>query len=180
MINKIKTKIKNARVARAQILNAPSAFDDVAITWIAPEVVRHERGTVWKTIAALLVVLGAIAAFMYSSWSFGLAILACAVAYFLEHLEHPKYVDVKISEIGIKAGTRAYPYSKIKSFWIIYEPPYVSTLNLRVVGQYPGNITIQLDGQDPAAVREYLMSKIPELPGQSESLSDIFIRIFKI
>lgn len=180
MLQKIKTKIRDSRLNRAEILNAPSAFDDAVISWIAPEVVRHERGVLWKTVAGLTFLVGSIVAFLYDAWTFGLAIFACGVVYYIEHLEHPKDVEVKLSEIGVKYGSRKYSYNKIKSFWIIYEPPFVATLNLRVIGHYPGIVTIQLHGQDPAAVREYLISKVPELPGQSESLSDIFIRIFKI
>lgn len=180
MLTKIKTKIRNSRLERAKILNAPSAFDNALLSWIAPEVVRHQRGAAWKTIAILIFVLGSIFAFLYDSWTFGLAILACGTVYYLEHLEHPKEVEVKISEMGIKVGSRKYSYGKIKSFWIVYEPPYVATLNIRVIGHYPGIVNIQLDGQDPSEVREILISRIPELSGQSEALSDIFIRIFKI
>ncbi len=180
MLQKIKTKIRDSRLERANILSAPSAFDNVLIGWIAPEVVRHQRGAAWKTIAILIFLMGTISAFLYDSWTFGMAIFACGAVYYIEHLEHPKDVEIKISDIGVKMGSKKYAYSKIKSFWIIYDPPYVATLNMRVMGHYPGIVTIQLHGQDPAELREFLISRIPELPGQNEALSDIFIRIFKI
>ena len=63
---------------------------------------------------------------------------------------------------------------------MIYEPPFVQTLNLRVEGDFVGEITIQLAGQNPSEIREYLISKIPEMDGKSESLSDVFVRLFKI
>jgi len=109
-----------------------------------------------------------------------LAIIVFTAVYSLIHLEHPRNVQVKISEIGVKVGLKKYSYGKIKAFWIIYEPPFVQTLNLRVEGDFIGEITIQLAGQDPAQVREYLISKIPEMEGKSESFSDILVRLFKI
>ena len=37
----------------------------------------------------------------------------------------------------------------------------------------------RLDGQSPSPVREFLFSKIPELEGQTEKISDIIFRLFR-
>lgn len=191
MLKKLKTKYSAHKLQRAQkkesrqqlrnaILNAPSAFDEAVISWEAPEYVVHQKGPKWKITMLLLVAVVAGLSLYYDSWTFALAIVVFAAVYSLVHLEHPRDVQVKISEIGIKVGFRKYSFGKIKAFWIIYEPPFVQTLNLRVEGDFIGEITIQLAGQDPAKVREYLISKIPEMEGKSESFSDILVRLFKI
>lgn len=191
MLKKIKEKYHAHKLNRAQkkearqqwihqIRNAHSAFDEAAITWEAPEYVVHERGLLWKIIMITLVVVTAALSLYYDSWTFALVITIFALVYTLVHLKHPRNVQVKLSEIGIKVGFRKYSYSKIKAFWLIYEPPFVQTLNLKVQGDFVGEITIQLSDQDPSAVREYLISRIPEMEGKSESLSDIFVRLFKI
>ncbi|MFA6917747.1 MAG: hypothetical protein WC285_02835 [Candidatus Gracilibacteria bacterium] len=191
MLKKLKEKYHSHKLHRAQkheagqqlisqIKNAPSAFDEAQITWEAPEYVVHQRGLAWKITMLVFVALIAGLSLYYDAWSFALVIVVFAAVYAMVHLEHPRNVQVKLSEIGIKIGFRKYSYSKIKSFWIIYEPPFVQTLNIRVEGDFIGEITIQLAGQDPSEIREYLISKIPELEGKTESFSDVLVRLFKI
>jgi hypothetical protein len=191
MLHKIKTKYQQHRLRKAQkkeerkrqidqIRNTPTAYDHAHISWIAPEAIIHERGPTWKIVTSL-VVLGAIIWGIYTgAWTFSLVVAVFAVTYSLIHLQHPRAVEIKISDIGIKVGYRKYNYSQIKSFWLIYDPPYVQTLNIRVSGQIVDDITIQIRDQSPSEIREFLMTKIPELEGQTEKLSDIFLRLFKI
>lgn len=191
MLHKIKTKYQQHKLKRAQkreekrrnrelIHSLPSAFDEAVISWIAPEAIRHERGTLWKIVMSLVVIGTITFGILYNSWTFSLAIAAFVFAYYIVNLEHPKHLEVKISDIGIKIGNRKYPFSRIKAFWTIYEPPYTATLNIRTTGEITSDITIQLHGQSPSEIRRFLLDKIPELEGQSEKLSDIFLRLFKI
>ncbi len=184
MFHKIKNKYKQHKLERRRqldmIKNMPSAYDDAIISWIAPETIRHQHGPIWKTVMSFLVAGAIILGIYYDAWTFSLVVAVFVITYYLVHLEHPKSLEVKISDIGTKIGYRKYTYSQIKAFWIIYDPPYVQTLNIRVIGEYVSDITIQLNTQSPATVREFLMAKIPEMEGQSEKLSDIFLRLFKI
>lgn len=191
MLKKIKIKYqahklnraqkKEAKIQRKHLLrNAPSAFDEAIFSWVAPETIQHQRGTTWKIIASIVALSAMLLGIYLGAWSFSLAIATFIGAYYLINLEHPKDVEVKISEIGIKVGSRKYSFSKIKAFWLIYNPPYTQTLNIRVSGEFLVDITIQLGGHSPAPVREYLMAKIPEMEGQSEKLSDLILRLLKI
>lgn len=191
MLHKVRHKYQQHKLKRAQkrearqrqlelIRNNPSAFDEAVISWIAPETVRHQHGPVWKVIMGLIVLAFIGGGIYYGAWTFSLAMGAFVLAYYVIHLDHPKAVEIKISEIGIKIGYRKYSYSQIRAFWLIYDPPFVQTLNIRVSGQYVSDLTIQLGSGSPAAVREFLIGKIPELEGQSEKLGDIFLRLFKI
>ncbi|MEK7547661.1 MAG: hypothetical protein AAB540_02095, partial [Patescibacteria group bacterium] len=162
------------------IHNAPSEYDKAVISWIAPEMIRHDRGIVWKILVSLISATIIAGGIVYNSWTFSLAVAAFIVVYYLMNLEHPKDVEIKLSEIGIKVGTRKYPFSRIRFFWIIYEHPYVKTLNLRIVGELVADITIQLNHQNSSEVRNFLIEHIPELEGQSEKITDIFLRLFKI
>ena len=191
MIHKLKQKFQNHKLSRAQkreekkqltdtIRKAPSVYDNAPIFWQSPEVPHQHRGLIWKIcfFSAMVLLIGG--AIFYNSWTFAGAVFAFALAYFVVHRNKPKILDIKLSNVGIKIGHNKYPYNRIKAFWIIYEPPHVETLNLRITGEMLSEITIQLNGQDPAVIREYLLSKIPELEGQSEKISDIFLRIFRI
>lgn len=187
MLKKIKEKYHQHKIRRAQrrekiylLHSQPSEYDEAILSWIAPETIKHERGMTWKVVMGGLLLSGIIWGIFTNALTFSLVLAVFAVAYYLINLEHPKDLEVKISHIGIKIGTRRYPYSRIKAFWIIYEPPYLKILNLRVSGEIITDLTIQLHDQTPSAVREVLMEKIPEMEGQSEKLSDLLLRLFKI
>jgi hypothetical protein len=191
MIKKIKSKIKKGRLARAQkkeqkrqhhyaIKNQPTAYDEAILAWVAPETVRHERGHVWRIVMSFLGFAWAAWAAYTGAWTLAVVIIAFMITYSIVHLEHPKDVEIVVSAVGIKVGGRKYAYSRIKAFWVIYDPPLVKTLNIRVAGEVISDITIQLGNQSPAAVREVLLEKIPEMEGATEKISDIFIRLFKI
>lgn len=184
MIKKIKNKFKQRKIRKAQrkeyLKNLPSAYDHTVISWIAPEHTKHERGRLWKVLIPAMLLAAIILGVLHNAWTFSLAIVVFATVYYALHREHPKDVDIIVSDIGIKVGERRYPYSRIKAFWIIYDPPYIKTLNLHVNGEFAVHIPVQLGDQNPAEIREFLLEKIPEREGETESLSDIFLRLFKI
>lgn len=160
--------------------NVPSSFDHEQISWIAPERIRYQRGKLWLTLSIVCVLAAAAWGFIYEAWTFSIAIIAFAIVYALTHMERPQDVKIVISDIGIKVGGRRYPYNKIKAFWLIYEPPHTKTLYIRVIGDLALDIPIELNDQNPAEIREFLISKVPELEGKEQSLSDMFLKIFKI
>lgn len=184
MIKKIHTKIKARKVRKAQEKelrrSMPSAFDHAAIAWIAPEHHDHDRGKFWHVIMTGILLAAVITAFVHNAWTFSLALLAAGFAYYTGHKEKNEHLEVKISEIGIKVGDRKYSYNKIRSFWVHYDPPIAKTLNLKIADDLAGEVTIQLHGQNPAEVREFLIDKIPELSGKREAISDIFAKLFKL
>jgi hypothetical protein len=92
----------------------------------------------------------------------------------------PKNVKVILSEVGIKVGSRIYQYGRIRTFWIIYNPPFAKTLNIRVHNEFLVDIEIQLGDQDPTVIYEFLSRKLPELEGKTESLLRHFERLFKL
>jgi len=154
--------------------------DRVVIAWQAPEYIQHHRGKRWYIAALIIVILIAAVSIITDNLTLALAILAFAgVYYYLQTHHPPKNIEIRLTEMGIYVGDRFFPYSNIKSFWIIYHDG-VKTLNLRITRHYHSDIIIQFDGQDPVAVRQYLVGQIPEWEGKEESLSDIFIRLLKL
>ena len=185
MIKKIKHRLKkrvsDRKLLRELLANAPSAFDKANISWVAPEGPEHERGKVWK-ITSLFLVVSLIALALYSRvWTFALAIGVFSFVYYFLHYRKPvKRQEIVISDIGIKLGSKKIPFSRIKAFWLIYEPPFTKTLNLRVSDDLFGEITVQLEEMDPSLIREFLIDKIPEIEGKKETISDILVKLFKL
>jgi len=158
-----------------------NAFEqEVKISWEAPEIEHHERGLVWKITMSIIVLSIIVLGLFYNNWTFSLLIFVFALTYYLSNFKKPEILIVKISNIGIKVGTRNYPYSRIEKFWIIYEPPFISTLNISIQGELLNQITIQLNEQDPSEIREFLSKKIKEDKGKIISLTDIILKLLKI
>ncbi|MBD3360434.1 hypothetical protein GF366_01380 [Candidatus Peregrinibacteria bacterium] len=176
MLKKIKNKNKKIKEVRKSL----SAFDKAVISWIAPEIIRYQKGKIWKIFTFSSLIAAVIIGILYNAWTFSLAIIVFAATYYIINRENPKVVEVAVSDIGIKVGERKYPYNRITAFWIVYDPPIIRTLNIRVKGDLLMDIPIELYNQNPGEVREFLLEKIPELEGQAESLSDVFSRLFKI
>lgn len=192
MLKKIKHHYQKHKLKKAQkkeekqrkmdyIRNFPSAYDDALISWNIPGTVQYHRGPIWKILAVLFVFGTIVWGIFYDAWTFSAAIAAFVLAYGLTHYKkQPKDISISISDIGIRIGSKKFSYPHIRAFWIIYEPPYVQTLNLRVVGDIISDISIQLNGQNPAEIRELLLGKIPELEGQHEKLGDLLLRLLKL
>ena len=74
-----------------------------------------------------------------------------------------------------------YPYHHINSFWLVYHPPYVQVLYLKISnGRQFKIIRIELDDQKPQEVRTLLLKEIPEIEGAQEPTADLLARILKL
>ncbi|MBU1446455.1 hypothetical protein KKD70_04285 [Patescibacteria group bacterium] len=160
--------------------NIHNAFNKSIISWEAPEYIQHEKSWKWFFGAGLVVLLLCIYAIFSGNWTLALALVVFAAIYSWQHFETPKHVQVIVSRVGIKIGGKEYTYQHIKSFWIIYRPPHVKTLNLKSNSRYLPDIAIQLGDQSPVELREYLCSQLVEAEGKEESFVDGLIRTFKI
>ena len=108
------------------------------------------------------------------------AIVLLTAMYVWQHGNVPRHIKIIVSRAGIKVGNKEYPYQNIKSFWIIYKPPHVKTLNIRANSKILPDVSIQLGDQDPVELRTYLCSQIREEEGREETGVDALIRIFKL
>jgi hypothetical protein len=194
MVKKLKLKSKLAKVKREEkrlhkalkrealtLANRiDTAYDKAVISWTAPEYVKFKKGWIWYTIFTVLFLGGAAIAYLFSSWTFSLVLVAFFVVYMIFDQRKPKNVKVILSEVGIKVGSRIYQYGRIRTFWIIYNPPFAKTLNIRVHNEFLVDIEIQLGDQDPTVIYEFLSRKLPELEGKTESLLRHFERLFKL
>lgn len=194
MLKKIKHRLKLAKTHRAEkklhkalkkeakslATRTDTAYDRAVISWTAPEYVKFKKGILWYLIFATIFLGGAVVAYIYSSWTFSLVLLAFCASYLVFDQKKPKNVRVILSDVGIKVGDRVYQYGRIRTFWVIYNPPFAKSLNIRVHNEFLVDIEIQLGDQDPGEICEFLSRKLPELEGKTESVLKHFERLFKL
>ena len=115
-----------------------------------------------------------------SGWTFSIAILVFAGVYLLFHSKDPKRVPVKVSHVGIKVGNHFVPYSHMRTFWIVYRPPYISALNIRMSRKMMPDLMISLEEENPGPLREYIATQIPEWEGKEEAFTNTLVRLLRL
>lgn len=157
-----------------------NAFHDHVISWEAPEYVQHEKSLLWFIIAGVLAVALIVYAGLIGNWTMVVAIIVIAALYMWLHGQTPQHVQILISKTGIKFGEKEIPYQNMTNFWIVYDPPHVTTLNIKSNSRFYPDLSIELGDQDPAILRTFLCAHVRENEGKIEHFSDTLIRIFKL
>src|SRR3989338_10331473 len=91
--------------------------------------------------------------------------------YYLTHNQKPKIIEIQMTQLGVQVGKDFYPYNMINAFWVVYQPPFVQRLYLRVGSKSFRHVKIELNDQNPVEVRHLLAREVPEIEGGEESLS---------
>lgn len=179
---KAEKKLQKALKAEAKLLSKQShtEYDKSVVEWTASEYIKYKKGWLWYTIFSVTMLVSVYEAYVYSSVTFALALTIFLVAYIIFDLKNPKAVKISISEMGIKVGKNVYQFSRIKAFWILYNPPMVSTLNIRVHNELMTDVEIQLDGMNPVEIYNFLSTKLPELEGKEEGFIKGLARFLKL
>lgn len=156
-------------------------FNKPAFSWVGPEYLQHPKSIRWWVIAGIVFVLAVIIEAVISNWTMLAATLVFGLVYSYVHEFHPpKHVKVNISELGIKLGHKRFLYEEIESFWIIYDPPSVKKLYIRLKDKLITDIVIELENQDPQAIRSFLEMYLSEVTGVRETFTDVILRLFKL
>jgi hypothetical protein len=156
-------------------------FDKAVFSWIAPEYLQHPKTVRWWVIAAAVLFLSIIAEALTGNWTMLLATVVFAgVYYYVHNFRPPRHTKINISELGVKIGHRKIPYGDIECFWIIYNPPFTKRLFLRVKNQLISDLVLELENQDPLAVKIYLEKHLSEVTGMREGFTDLLLKLLKL
>lgn len=149
--------------------------------WQTPEFKPMHRGKVWYIVASTIFALLLIYALASQSITMAIAFITVAIIFALIEKKEPRMVNVQVTDLGVFYRGKFYPYHEINAFWIVYHPPFVEVLYLRLrKKKYFVNIKIELNQENPAELRNLLMKEIPELEGAQEPTIDILTRLFKL
>lgn len=138
-------------------------------TYLYPQ---YKKNTIWYIITAIIVILLALYGILTNSWTFSVVVIMGAGVYYTIHAQDNPLIEVVVSDMGIKVGTRVYPYTDIATFWLDYNPPYVSDLHLVLKNKYKQDITIQIHGVNPTNIRIALSRFLPEWEEREKNLGE--------
>lgn len=174
-----KQRQKNKKEIQTQKLEK-IAYDQAIFAWSAPRYLRYERGWLWFLL--LFVICGALALYGYFTDAVTMTVLFAILPFvlILEHRKKPEQVEVLISSYGIRFGTTLLPFSNIKHFWIIHNPPVVDELHLLVENRTNPEVVIQLVGTNPTRLRQFLVTQAYEWEGKELSFLEALVRILRL
>jgi hypothetical protein len=183
--NRSKTEKTQGKHAVNKEQQAPAvlpqdAFDNAILSWFAPEFLRFKKGVIWYALAGLFNALMLAYAIWSQSYTMVAVFVLLPLVFLLDQRHKPEVVEVKVSQFGIRFGAIRVPYSDMKGFWILHEPPFVDELHILVKNRSNPEVTIPLVGTDPTLLRQYLVTQIPEWEGKRQSILDVITRFIKL
>lgn len=153
----------------------------ILLEWQTPEFVARARGKAWYLTAGLFLTGLVLYGIFSDNLTMAIVFIMLAVIFLMTDKKTARIVKVIISDMGVTYMGRFYPYHHINSFWLVYHPPYVQVLYLKISnGRQFKIIRIELDGQRPQEVRTLLLKEVPEIEGAQEPTSDLLARILKL
>lgn len=163
-----------------QVEDAVISSQDLFV-WEAPAYLKFERGPGWYFVMAL----AAVALMAYAVWTanflFAFIVLLMGILLLLVGNKDPQKVLVQVGNNGIVWNGKLMLFQDLDEFAIVYHPPYVKTLYLISKSPLTPRLRVELEGQDPIALRAHLRQFLKEdLDLQSEYLSDIVARLLRL
>jgi len=156
-------------------------FNKAAFSWIAPEYLQHPKSLRWWFAATAVLLVSIVLEALTGSWTMLAATVVFAIVYYITHQYHPpRHTKINLSELGVKIGHRQIAFAEIEFFWIIYHPPSVKRLFLRIKDSFLPDLVIELENQDPQAIKAFLERHLVEVTGVKEHFSDQLLRLFKL
>lgn len=150
------------------------------IRWEVSDQSDHVRGALWYIFAAAAAIGFLIWAIATRNFLFAFIVIMFGVIIMTHRIRPSVRYEFVISELGIRLGSRFYPWKDIARFWIVYEPPDVKTLYFDFGGLRP-RLPVPLEDTDPNRVRKILLTVLTEDTARNEEpLSDWVARILKI
>ncbi len=147
------------------------------VAWEFPEFNKRQRPTKWWLGAGIVWLALVIWALLgLQSFLFLLILLFGVIIFITQERREPDILECRITLDGVEVDDRLYPYDQLVQFYIVYHPGEVTALFLDRSGMRP-TVSIPLNNQEPAAVREALTPRLKEdIDTQHEPLLDQLAR----
>lgn len=157
-------------------------YGNILAEWRIPEFIKHERSTAWYYIVGLGMAGLFVHAIASLNFLFAIILFLSASIIYLHERQEPEMLDFLIVETGIVLGKRYMPFKDLQSFWIIYDPVEKhKILYFGVNGTLRRELPVDLDNQDPVAIRNILLQFLSEDLDKEDLANDETIsRVFRI
>lgn len=149
-------------------------------SWVAPEYPNHAKSERWYMLAGISAVSLIAYGLITAEYSMAIAFALLAAVYHMVHNHPPRDIAVHITSLGLVIAEQFYAYSDVSDFWIVYDPPSVSKLYIRLRKRLGHDLSIELADQDPQLVRSILETQVHEIVGKTESMTQRLTRLLNL
>lgn len=147
-------------------------MDNNTLTWEAAEYDFLERTPDWFWTLGIIIVAGSLTAIILKDFLFAIVILLAGFTIALFGMRQPPLHRFELSERGVRIGSKLYPYTSLRSFWVADHHDFLPP-KLLVTSHKPfvPHLVIPLaEDSDPREIRQFLLPHLKE-EEQHESLA---------
>lgn len=156
-----------------------SNIGEIILEWQAPEFEIYEKSGRWYLGFAVFIIAIVAYALITNSPIMAITFILLGVVGYIHLQKDPRDIIFRITSEGVVADKEMYSYDNIKSFWILYDPPYDKLLSLHTNASMLPSVHIPLGDEDPVVVREILLKYAAEKK-QDPSIINTLEKIFHI
>lgn len=150
---------------------------EVLMSWQAREYHQYELDPYKMGVLVLVAIALIIYAVVTANYLFALIVIMVMVVLQIFGKKEPTTINVSMNKEGIEVGDKVFTFEDdLKSFWVLYNPPNVKTLNFDRQQAILPNIAVQLEEQNPLKIREMLLRYLPEDMEKEEHFSERMAR----
>jgi hypothetical protein len=147
--------------------------EEVLMEWKAPEYKQYDRSRTWYI--SLLLIAGGLIVYSLITANYLLVIITIILAVIMNSLtrKSPNELNMAVTKKGIKINDKLYTFTEdLESFWILYSPPDLKTLNFKRQQRFIPELSVQLENQNPLKIREFLLEYLEEDIEKEEHMAD--------
>ena len=130
--------------------------------WETASFDKYERGPKWYAATGVLSLFLLAYAVWNENFLFAFLILLIDITLILGYRRDPRPVLVQIGENGVVWDGKLHLFQDLEHFALVYQPPVEKVLYVRPKQALNGPLRIQLEDQDPVALRQHLQQYLPE------------------
>lgn len=151
-------------------------YSKVVMEWEPKEFREHKRNENWYLWLGIIAAIFITVAIFLKAYIVAVTFFLLAVVVVMFAQQPAKRIEVRITDTGIERNGKFHPYHKLEKFWIFYDPPHITTLNFRLKQRHLPDIHVEIEKQDPVALRDALLEYLPEDEEKEEDFTDVLAR----
>jgi hypothetical protein len=150
------------------------------IEWQSPEHHFDRKSTDWYWGLGILSIAGAVLAFYFDNFLFGIFIIIAAITLGFLSYKETRTMGIKITDRGIVFGKKLYPFRSYRSFWLEYDHLHGPRILLHPLSNILPITSIHINQEevDPSFVHEIMLEFLDEEFLEESPLHRLMDKIF--
>ena len=134
------------------------------LSWQAHEFRPYPKNLGWYvTLISIAILVIAFFVLVENDIFAAVSLGLIAILIYLFSRQTPQRVEIELNNRGVKFDQLFYPYKQLKYFWVVHNNDH-QTVNFHTSALVNNTVILELENQDPEAVRQYLLQHLPEHP----------------